>query len=123
MKQQATHLQTGRDGEDAAGRFLQRQGWVLLARNWRYKHLEVDLIAKDGDVLVFVEVKTLTSAAYGLPYEAVTWQKQQKLDRAANSYIRQNHYEGEIRFDIISIFANGTDNYNIRHIRDAFWPE
>src|SRR5690606_30910144 len=105
------------------GRFLQERGFVLLARNWRYKHLEVDLIAKDGGVLVFVEVKALTSAEHGLPFEAVTWQKQQKLDRAANIYIRQNHYEGEIRFDIISIFANGTGNYNIRHIRDAFWPE
>ena len=119
----ATHLQTGRNGEEAACGFLQKQGFVLLARNWRYKHLEVDFIAKDGEILVFVEVKTLTSADHGLPFEAVTWQKQQKLDRAANVYIRQNRYEGEIRFDIISIFANGAGHYNIRHIRDAFWPE
>ena len=119
----AVHLQTGRNGETAAGDFLQKQGLVVLARNWRYKHLEVDFIVRDGDVLVFVEVKTRSGADYGLPFEAVTWQKQQKLDRAANIYIRQNHYEGEIRFDIISVFANGAGNYSIRHIRDAFWPE
>ncbi|SEN62623.1 putative endonuclease [bacterium A37T11] len=119
----AEHLQTGANGEHAAYLHLVENGFRIVERNWRYKHLEVDLIMMDGNVLVFVEVKTLKGADYGLPFEAVNWQKEQRLDRAANIYIRQKGYEGEIRFDIISIFANGDGAFNIRHIKDAFWPE
>ncbi len=119
----AEHLHTGMQGEQAAHQYLLEKGFAIVARNWRYKHLEVDLIMKDGPILVFVEVKTLKGADYGLPFEAVDWKKQQKLDRAANIFIRQRRYEGEIRFDIISIFANGDGKFNIRHIKDAFWPE
>lgn len=119
----AEHLQTGMDGEQAAHQYLLKKRFAILARNWRYKHLEVDLIMMDGPILVFVEVKTLKSADYGLPFEAVDWKKQQRLERAANIYIRKTRYEGEIRFDIISIFANADGQFNIRHIKDAFWPE
>ncbi|MCL4641215.1 MULTISPECIES: YraN family protein [Olivibacter] len=118
----ATHQITGSDGERAALQYLLHQGYYLVKQNWRYKHLEVDLIMKDGTQLVFVEVKTRSSSGFGLPYEAVNWQKQRKLSQAATIYIRQHHYAGEIRFDIVSIFANKDKKYNIRHIKDAFWP-
>lgn len=118
----ATHQLTGSDGEVAALQYLLQQRYYLIKRNWRYKHLEVDLIMKDGMQLVFVEVKTRSGSDFGLPYEAVTWQKQRKLSQAATIYIRQHRYEGEIRFDIVSILVNKDKKYNIRHIKDAFWP-
>ncbi|MEH6304052.1 YraN family protein [Olivibacter sp. CPCC 100613] len=118
----ATHQIIGSDGEQAALQYLLQQHHYLVKQNWRYKHLEVDLIMKDGSELVFVEVKTRSGGDFGLPYEAVNWQKQRKLSQAATIYIRQHRYEGEIRFDIVSIFVNKEKKYNIRHIKDAFWP-
>lgn len=118
----AKHLLTGIQGESAAQNYLHGYGYQLLHKNWRHKHLEVDLVMRDGNTLVFVEVKTRTDGRFGLPYESVNWQKQRKLSQAATIYIKQNHYEGEIRFDIISIFVNKDQQFNIRHIKDAFWP-
>ena len=118
----ATHLQTGLSGEMAALDFIRNLNYQILETNWRYKHLEVDIIAMDGDTLVFIEVKTRRTADYGMPFEAVSFHKQQKLDRAANLYIAYKKYEGEIRFDIISVLMTG-NTYQIDHIPDAFWPE
>lgn len=118
----AMHLQTGISGEMAALDYIRNLQYQILETNWRYKHLEVDIIAMDGDTLVFIEVKTRRKSDYGMPFEAVSYQKQQKLDRAANLYIAYKKYEGEIRFDIISILIRG-NNYQIEHIPDAFWPE
>jgi len=120
--EKATHLITGSRGEEVALGHLLHIGYKLEHRNWRYKHLEIDLIMLDENTLVFVEVKTRSGANFGLPYEAVTWQKQRKLSQAATIFIRQNKYEGEIRFDVVSILANKENQYNIRHIKDAFWP-
>jgi len=117
----ATHHITGTKGEQAALTHLLSHGYLLKQKNWRYKHLEVDLIMMDGPVLVFVEVKTRTTADFGLPYEAVNWQKQRKLSQAATIYIRQHGYDGEIRFDVVSILSD-QGQFNIRHIKDAFWP-
>jgi len=118
----AKHHITGSTGEQVALTYLLKHGYKLKQQNWRYKHLEVDLIMFDGQILVFVEVKTRSDANFGLPYESVTWQKQRKLSQAATIFIRQNHYEGEIRFDIVSILINKDETFNIRHITDAFWP-
>lgn len=101
---------------------LLHAGYRLKQQNWRYKHLEIDLIMMDESVLVFVEVKTRSSADFGQPYEAVSWQKQQKLSKAATIFIRQHHYEGEIRFDVVSILVDQEQQHQIRHIKDAFWP-
>lgn len=118
----ATHLQLGMDGEEVALRFLLQKSFRLLQRNWRSKHLEIDLVMLDGPILVFVEVKTRTRGDYGLPYESVNIAKQRKLLRAANRYLQLFGHEGEIRFDIVSIFAQKDKQFNIRHIPDAFWP-
>lgn len=118
----AMHLQTGLSGEMAALDYIRNLQYQILETNWRYKHLEVDIIAMDGDTLVFIEVKTRRNADYGMPFEAVSYHKQQKVDRAANLYIAFKKYEGEIRFDIISILMQG-NSYQIEHIPDAFWPE
>ncbi len=119
----AKHLQIGKLGEEIACQYLEKKGYKIVHKGWRYKHLEVDIIIKDGAVLVFVEVKTRSNDSYGMPYEAVDWKKQRKLDRAANIYISRTKHEGDIRFDIISILTNEIKNPEIVHIKDAFWPE
>jgi len=119
----AKHLETGRSGELVAIKYIENLGYRVLAKNWRYKHLEVDIIAMDGATLLFIEVKTRRSSLYGSPSEAVSYYKQQKLDRAANLYISYIKHEGEIRFDIVSIVIDRANNHQIEYIKDAFWPE
>lgn len=119
----AKHLNTGKLGEGIAREYLEKEGYQIIHKGWRYKHLEVDIIIQDGPVLVFVEVKTRSKDNYGMPYEAVDWKKQNRLDRAANIYISKTKYEGDIRFDIISIIINNEEKPDILHIKDAFWPE
>ncbi len=119
----AKHLDTGKRGEEIACEYLRQKGYHIVHKGWRYKHLEVDVIIRDGPVLVFVEVKTRSKNIYGMPYEAVDWKKQRKLDRAANIYIAKTKHEGDIRFDIISILINNEMEPDLVHIKDAFWPE
>jgi len=113
---------TGLQGEEVAATLLKQQGYQIHHRNWRYKNLEVDIIAEERNILVFVEVKTRKNATYGMPYEFVDAAKQAKLIRAANHYIATNRYGGEIRFDVVSILYSKENNtYSTRLIRDAFW--
>lgn len=118
------HLQKGKDGERVALGLLKQRGYRIICQNWRYKNLEVDIIAEDGNILVFVEVKMRSYAAYGMPYEAVDYAKQAKLTRAANHYIAAHRYGGEIRFDVVSIlYTEKNKTYDTRLIKDAFWPD
>lgn len=119
----AKHLDTGKIGENIAYQYLVKQRYEIIQTGWRSKHLEVDIIAKDGPMLVFVEVKTRRGIEFGLPHEAVNWQKQNRLDKAANRYISMTKYEGEVRFDIISVLLIKEEEPEIEHIKDAFWPE
>lgn len=117
----ATHLQLGQFGEQEAKRYLEAQGYQILATNWRYKHWEVDIIAKDADILVFVEVKIRTSTAFGEPFSFVDERKQRNLIKAAEAYLRINGHEGDIRFDIVSIHVQKNKEANVQLIKDAFW--
>lgn len=94
----------------------------MLEVNWRKEKAEVDIIALHQNNLVFVEVKTRSSAAFGRPEDFVSEAKQKLLDYAANEYIYLIKHEGDIRFDIISVLFNKPDQYTINHIEDAFWP-
>lgn len=114
----AKHLEAGSLGEEIAVRYLRELGYKILFTNWRFKHLEVDIIAKDGDILAFVEVKSRKSKAFGLPHEFVDWHKQKNLIRAAEAFIAMKSYEGEIRFDIVSVFLTTSE---VELIKDAFW--
>jgi len=114
----------GRNGEDVAVELLKQQGYEVVCLNWRYKHLEIDIVARDGNQLVFVEVKTRSSSTFGMPYEAVDWVKQGRLTRAADRYITAHRYAGEIRFDVVSIlYSEQSNTYRTRLIKDAFWPD
>src|ERR1035437_8895236 len=90
-------FQTGKKGEEQAIAFLRALGYQILHVNWRYKHLEIDIIAQDSDFLVIVEVKTRKNADFGEPETFVTKKKQQKIIRATHQYIVQHTIESELR--------------------------
>jgi putative endonuclease len=117
----APHLLLGRKGERIACRYLMRQGFDILARRYRGRSGEVDLIAFEGKILVFVEVKTRSSREFGDPWEFVDWQKQQILRRTAEEFIA-NHDLGEYayRFDIAAVVAPGTQGEEVALYRNAF---
>ena len=117
----AVHLETGRRGEEIAKAYLAAEGYDILEQNWRCRRAEVDLIAFKKKTLVFVEVKTRSSIAFGEPEEFVTETKQARLRRAAEHYIYIRDFSGEIRFDIISILLDNSGGYTLNHIEDAFW--
>jgi len=114
--------QKGKRGEELARTYLQEQGYELLATNWRYSRAEVDIIATDGEQLIFVEVKTRTSAAFGAPEEFVSPDQQQLLAQAAMAYCEDQQFDGEIRFDVIAILWPSEDEPSLRHLPDAFFP-
>jgi len=97
------HLDTGARGEQLAADFLKTKGFEIVARNYRHRRAEIDLIAKRGNWLIFVEVKTRTSISYGYPEEFVDDQKARLIFQAAEEYIYSTDWQGHIRFDIVSV--------------------
>lgn len=96
--------QTGARGEDAAAALLSRMGWTILARNWRSGHLELDIVAKERDVLVFVEVKTRAKDGMQAPHEALNAVKKERLVRAARAWLaEQNAWDTPCRFDLVCV--------------------
>ena len=112
----------GKKGEDLAVEYLIRQGYRILERNWRSGHKEIDIIALKDGILAAVEVKTRKSEDYGEPDIAVGAMKQQMLVWAADTYVRYKNLDVDVRFDIISIILNETEQ-KLEHIEDAFIPQ
>lgn len=119
---QRTSLDLGPQGEQFAARFLQRLGYRILARGHRQRLGELDLVALDGETLVFVEVKTWRRGDRGDPALAVDERKQEKLTRAALTYMqRRRLLEQRARFDVVSIVWDGPDGKpTMRHFINAF---
>ena len=112
----------GRRGEDLAHRYLRNAGFMVVARNYRPSEgdAEVDIIARDGDTVVFVEVKSRTSADFGTPERAIGVEKQKHIVRAARSYAtRAGITWSQVRFDTISIVF--TNPPSLVHQQDAFF--
>lgn len=111
----------GRRGEDAAARFLDRLGYEIVERNWTCAAGEADIIARDGDSVVFVEVKTRSSCDYGMPAEAVDEAKRDRYERIAALFLQGfDVVDVPVRFDIVSIVAISPDRAMIRHHINAF---
>ena len=110
----------GKAGEDLAASFLENRGFKIIARNYRFERGEIDLIAEEGDELVFVEVKARRSTIFGAPEDAVTERKQEQVHTVADGYLFERDIENRpCRFDVIAIeFKNG--KAEIRHIQNAF---
>ena len=111
---------SGREGERAAARHLEKKGYKILESNYRAGGAEVDIIAEKDQTLIFVEVKARGTDKYGLPEEFVDARKRRKIIRAAKIFSGNTYYENYfIRFDIIAVqFSEG--EFNINHIQDAF---
>ena len=114
------HLQTGIWGEDLAAAFLREKGYVIMERDWHSNHRDIDIIARDGDELVFVEVKTRRNSDFGDPIMAVDAKKRRNLRLAMNHYIKYRKIENPVRFDIITIIGTpGCANPEINHLEEV----
>lgn len=110
--------QKGELGEELAVCFLIRQGWNILARNYRCPWGEIDLICEKDSFLAFVEVKARTSIRYGLPREAVVPSKQEKIKRTASVWLSEHPTTLQPRFDVLEVYLSS--GY-INHLEHAFW--
>jgi putative endonuclease len=114
------HNETGARGERMAEEFLLAKGYTLLHRNWRTAHKEVDLIALDGHMLVFIEIKTRGGLAFGFPEEAVSEGKQAHLRAAAETFLALHPQYTTVRFDVVSILLRNETIVELLHLVDAF---
>lgn len=116
------HLKTGLWGEEQAAVFLEAKGYKILSRRFRVTARdEVDLIARQGEILVFIEVKTRKSEAFGRPVAAVDRRKRHCLSRAAVRYLQRLGKPVNFRFDVVEVVgASGCPDPEIRHIESAF---
>lgn len=115
----AKHNTLGKEGEDIACRFLQEKGYEILERNWTWRRLELDIIARKGNTLIIAEIRTRSTNMYGEPKDTVSDKKIRRIINAADAYIKKNMIDIDVRFDIISITGHA-DDFQIKHIEDAF---
>lgn len=115
----AEHNTLGKEGEKAATAFLMQKGYKILAKNWRYKKAEIDIIAMDANTLVIAEVKTRSTNQFGDPQDFISSKKIKLLVAAANEYVISNNIDAEVRFDVIAILSK-TKPFQIEHLTDAF---
>lgn len=119
----AKHNELGQKGERLAVDFLKKKGYLILETNWRFSRAEIDVIAKDGNILVFIEVKTRSDDAFGQPEEFVSSKKERLIMDAASVYMEEIGHDWEIRFDIIAILYKSDKDIQIKHFEDAFFSE
>jgi putative endonuclease len=114
--------ETGRWGEDVAARFLAAAGMEILDRNWRCELGELDVVARDGEAVVFCEVKTRRSTAFGDPAEAVHPRKAARIHQLAGRYLAEHPHAHapELRFDVVALLRPSLGAATLRHLRGAF---
>lgn len=120
----AEHIGLGARGEQLACQHLEGLGFTILHRNWRHERDELDIVARQGDELVVVEVKTRATLRHGDPEEAVGILKQRRLVRAAEAYADAFGLDLDTRFDIVSVVIDPHTHtaLEIFHIPEAFYP-
>ena len=120
MKQERYKQRLGAKGEELAGEYLKNRGFEILERNYRYKRKEIDLIVRDKNTVVFVEVKAGRSKKFGLPLERVDLKKQKKIIEVAQAFLAENDFpDYDFRFDVVEIELVKGGN-KINHIENAF---
>lgn len=112
-------IKIGSIGEELAVNYLKCKGYNILQRNYKTVYGEADIIAKDKETLVFIEVKTRSNLSFGYPFESVNLKKQERLRKIALYYLKNVNIQSLIRFDVISINTENGLN-KIEHIKDAF---
>ena len=107
----------GKNGEKVALEYLEKQGYTILERNFACRQGEIDIIALDGDYIVFFEIKSRTNIEYGLPSESVTERKIKHILKAASYYLYKHHLENaNTRIDVIEVYVKGK-SYKINHLK------
>jgi putative endonuclease len=111
----------GDRGEAMAARFLEQRGWTVVNRNFRMGRKEIDLVARRGEVVAFVEVKTRAGLGYGHPLEAITWKKRREIQQVATAWVdRFGRPEDSYRFDAVAILVRAGAAPEIEHVEDAW---
>src|SRR4030065_2246295 len=113
----------GINGENLAVTFLKEKGYRIITRNYKSCIGEIDIIARDGNTIVFIEVKTRATELFGQPFEAVNRKKQHKMKNVALLYMKKYERNFPARFDVVSIFYRANGMKEIDHIIDAFEVE
>lgn len=116
----AKHNELGKKGEQLAIAFLIKNGYEIMARNYRFDKAEVDIIAQLEETLAIVEVKTRSTIDFGNPQDFVKPKQIQRLVKAVDEYINANGLDVEVRFDIIAIVKEGK-KFKIEHLENAFY--
>lgn len=119
MGMKSSNKVTGQLGEEHAKNFLKKMGWKILDTNYHYSRFaEIDIIAKEGDVIVFVEVKTRSTTAFGHPFEAISKSKLNNIFKAGLAYLQTTKESYKCyRIDVISVI--GKENPNIEHLKNV----
>lgn len=118
-EEMTNNIEKGKRGELIAKNYLLAKGYRILETNYRNKIGEIDIIAQDKDVLVFIEVKTRSNTNFGYPYEAVDIKKQRKIINCSYVYVKQfNLNNVQLRYDIIEVFLS--PNIQTNHIINSF---
>lgn len=115
----AAHNELGKWGEEIAAAFVEKKGYEILQRDWKSGHHDLDIIAKDEDTLVIIEVKTRRNRLFGNPEEAIDYKKRQSIQSAINHFVKSHHINAPVRFDIISIVGMIGSTPEIDHIKDV----
>lgn len=118
----AAHNELGQQGEKAALHYLIADGYEILETNFRLGKSEIDIIARQNEMLIFVEVKTRRSKVWGNPEDTISVKKMQLLMKAAYYYMEIIKHEWEIRFDVIGIVLPKNGHIVLTHFKDAFVP-
>ena len=110
----------GDAGENFAAEYLEKNGYKILAKNFRVRTAEIDIIAELDEKIIFVEVKTRSNTRRGLPAEAVNLRKQKRIIQAASVFLQDEiYFDRACRFDVIEVYSDGAE-FKIRHIENAF---
>ena len=110
----------GKFGEDLAGRYLKKMGYQVICRNYRTRFGEIDIIAKDADTIVFVEVKSRRTSTFGHPKYSITHKKQERISKTALYYLKENNQSNcRARFDVVTINA-ADKKTDVEIIKNAF---
>lgn len=120
----ATHNTFGSAAEELAARLLERDGWTILHRNWRFRHKEIDLIVCRNGVVAFVEVRARRSAGHGHPIETIGWRKRREIETAARAWLARHGRPGQAyRFDVVTVLdpsGRGGSSAVVDHVADAW---
>jgi putative endonuclease len=118
---QPEHLRRGQAGEDAARAYLQEVGLKFLAANYRGRRGEIDLVFRDADCLVFVEVRTRSDESWGRPSDSVVSQKRRRISKTALDYVRRlDNPRVKIRFDVVEVLLEDGAVCEVRHLPNTF---